>query len=122
MLTTCISQLWINYECTNLWAISFILSLQQEHVLSELKEYATAQPPPPDAGSVLETVDYLQACNSIFERGILGKGVFIKTMDNPILRNIASGYQYFTEWLDRKLEAGQWLCTKCICIIKVKLQ
>jgi len=83
-------------------------------VLSELREYATTQPPPADASSVLESALYLEACNAIFERGILGKGAFIKTMDNPILKSMDSGYEYFTKWLDRKLEAGQRL--HCIIV------
>ena len=57
-------------------------------MLSELQEYATRNPLPNDADSVLETVEYLCACNQIFERGILGKGVFIRSADNPILNGM----------------------------------
>ena len=80
---------------------------QQEHVLAELQEYATTDPPPADADSVLETVEYLRACNQIFERGILGKKVFIRSSVSPIIKNMETGYQYFTQWLNRKLETGQ---------------
>ena len=81
-------------------------------MLAELQEYATRNPPPNDADSVPETVEYHRACNQIFERGILGKGVFIRTSDNPILNGMEAGYKYFAQWLHRKLQSGMF--TPCI--------
>lgn len=49
-------------------------------MLSELQEHAAQVPCPPDAASVKETVAYLTACNRLFERGILGKEAFVKSM------------------------------------------
>ena len=66
------------------------IPFQHEHVHAELQEYALQEPAPNDALTVLETVKYLQACHEIFERGILGKKVLIKSMDNLILRNMDS--------------------------------
>lgn len=77
-------------------------------MLAELQEYATITPPPNDADSVMETVEYLRACNQLFERGILGKGVFIKSANNPIIDGMAAGYKFFTKWLDSKLENGMF--------------
>jgi hypothetical protein len=50
-------------------------------VLAELQEYASQTPPTHDAKAVLQLVAYLTACNQLFERGILGKRVFIKSVD-----------------------------------------
>lgn len=75
--------------------------------MAELQEYAAQDPPPPDAASVKKTVAYLGACNSLFERGILGKRVFIKNMKCPIIANIESGYSYFSKWLDEHLDKGK---------------
>ena len=80
---------------------------QQEHVLAELQEYASQEPAPRDAPVVMETVRYLQACHQMFERGILGKKVFVKSMESPILKNMDSGYHYFSHWLDEKLDTGR---------------
>ena len=42
--------------------------MQQEYVLAELEEYARQTPIPHDSESVLQTVAFLKACNSLFER------------------------------------------------------
>lgn len=94
------------FSYTSLSIILLFMLLQQDYVLAELQEYATSCPTPPDANSVMETVEYLRACNHIFERGILGKGVFIRSADNPILKGMETGYKYFTLWLNRKLQCG----------------
>ena len=81
---------------------------QQEYVITELKEYATAVPAPADAKQVLLVVDYLEACNKLFERGLLGH-VRISTYPNQILSNMEKGYSYFTNWLNSLLKEGQTL-------------
>ena len=80
--------------------------MQQEHVLAEFQEYATQTPPPTDAPSVTNTVAYLKACNQLFERGILGKRVFIKSPSNQIIASMDEGFTYFTTWLDCELSKG----------------
>ena len=82
-----------------------IFILQQEHVITELKEYATATPLPSDTKEVLLVVDYLEACNKIFERGLLAH-VRIPSYPNQILENMEQGYSFFTRWLDSLLENG----------------
>lgn len=92
----------------------FNFPLQQEHVLSELQEYASEDPRPSDSNSVLEVVAYLTACNQLFERGILGKRVFIRSADCPILDNMDKGFKYFSDWLDVELSKGT-LILYCTC-------
>lgn len=43
-----------------------ILSLQQDDVLAELKEYARSDPKPQDAQEVELVISYLEALNNIF--------------------------------------------------------
>ena len=81
---------------------------QQEHVLAELEEYACGTPAPCDSESVLQTVAFLKACNALFERGILGKRVFIKHMESPIIASMDRGYQFFVQWLNEKLDEGTY--------------
>ena len=78
---------------------------QQEHVISELKEYTAATPPPPFAANVRLTIQYLEACNQLFERGILAH-VRIWSGDSTILQNMEKGYNFFCSWLDSLLEEG----------------
>ena len=59
------------------------------------------------AQSMKMTVAYLKACNKLFERGILGKGVFIKDLTAcPVLTNMEEGFWFFSKWLDAKLLEG----------------
>ena len=79
---------------------------QQEHVIAELKEYMTTTPPPPYADNVALTVQYLEACNKIFERGILGH-VRIWSGDSAILHNMEEGYKFFCTWINGHLQKGK---------------
>ena len=74
-------------------------------MISELKEYSTSIPPPPYAANISLTIQYLEACNQLFERGILAH-VRIWNGDSAILRNMEKGYKFFTSWLDGLLEKG----------------
>lgn len=87
-----------------------MFNLQQEHVIAELKEYATSSPSPSDSKEVLCVVRYLEACNKLFERGLLGN-VSIYTFPNPILNNMERGYRFFTEWLELLLKKGMIITT-----------
>ena len=44
---------------------------QQRYMISTLQEHARKAPQPADAGLVEMTVNYMQACHLIFEKGIL---------------------------------------------------
>ena len=52
----------------------------------------------------------------LFERGILGKKVFIKTMDSPIVKSMDSGFRYFLQWLDEKLDDGRLYHTSALTL------
>lgn len=77
-------------------------------MIAELREYSTTTPPPPYAANVALTIQYLEACNILFERGILGH-VCIWSGDSPmLLQSIEKGYKFFTSCLDGLLEKGTW--------------
>lgn len=81
--------------------------MQQEYVLTELQEYGCAQPAPSDHTSVMEVVKYLQACNALFKRGLLGKRAFTPSKTSPVLTSISKGYSFFKEWADEMVQQGQ---------------
>lgn len=79
--------------------------LQQEQVLSELYSYIHKEPPPADASSTSETLEYLQACHQLFETGFLSHEK-ITSLGSPVLQSIDKGYKYFTSWLSTLLREG----------------
>ena len=107
-------QLYVHVHCIFALVV-ILLHMQQEHVLAELEEYARQTPVPQDSDSVLRTVAFLMACNSLFERGILGKHVFIKTMESPIITSMDEGYCFFGKWLDEHLAKGMYMYMYSIC-------
>lgn len=69
-------------------------------MISALKGYADTNPQPCDAASVKLTADYLQACNQIFERGILARKI-VKGLNSPVLENIKDGFSFFVKWYEK---------------------
>ena len=80
--------------------------VQQEHVLAELSEYSLHNPASLDTPCTKKVTEYLTACNSLFERGILGKKVYINSTSSPILTSMDCGFNYFSKWLDVELAKG----------------
>ena len=77
-----------------------------EHVISELKEHMSSTPPPHYAASIALTVQYLEACNQLFKRGILSH-TRIWSGNSVILQNMEKSYKFFhLGWMDclRKVE------------------
>ena len=56
--------------------------------------------------SVLCTKKFLEACNLIFERGLLDKGG-VNSTEHEILQNIDRGYNFFCTWLDTIITKGK---------------
>ena len=67
---------------------------QQEQILSELYSYVHQEQPPVDAAATKETLQYLEACNKLFENGFLSH------------EKIVSVDSYFTSWLSTLLSEG----------------
>ena len=58
--------------------------------ISEISEKCNCQ-------SHAAAVEYLEACNKIFERGILSHSK-IAHVQSPALMNMHSGFSYFQQW------------------------
>lgn len=86
-------------------SMSFCI-VQQKYMISALRGFSESEPPPPDAASVKLTADYLEACNLIFERGILSRKM-IKGVNSPVLENIKDGFQFFVNWFEKHKEKGE---------------
>lgn len=71
--------------------------VQQKYMISALRGFSESEPRPPDAASVNLTADYLDACNLIFERGILSRRM-VQGVNSPVLENIKDGFQFFINW------------------------
>ena len=73
----------------------FIFFLQQPEVLRELFTYLNQQygPPPHDFESVQQALQYLQACQHLFEKGFQSYDK-IWGVDSNLLANIATGYNF----------------------------
>ena len=74
--------------------------------MSELLEYAKAQPPPQDSLEVLATEGYLRALNNIFERTLLGRKTRIFQSDGTSMQRLDKGFSYFQEWAKELVEGG----------------
>ena len=75
---------------------------QQEQILSELYSYVHQEQPPVDAAATKETLQYLEACNKLFENDFLSHEKIV-SVDSSVLKNIDEGYKYFTSWLSTVL-------------------
>ena len=69
----------------------YLLSSQQDEVLSELKEYARSDPLPDDAPSVEMVISYLEALNGLFEKSILGQRVRIFDSSGSTIQSFSRG-------------------------------
>ena len=82
--------------------------------MGELHWYINQEPPPVDAGTATETLEYLEACNLLFERGFLSHDR-VRSMNADVIQNISKGFSYFTEWLDSLLSEGTHTSALNVC-------
>ena len=78
-------------------------SFKQNQVIAELCEYMKSTPA--DAEKVGKTVEYLDACRHLFERGILSHEK-IENQQSSVLQNMSLGYDFFVGWADYAWEKG----------------
>lgn len=70
--------------------------MQQDHALAELKEELSLHP---NNKSLSLTIQYLEACNKLFEQGLLSHGT-IKSGQTQILDKMKDGFYFFMGWCD----------------------
>ena len=92
-------------SCTQCYVIYMyvLVIIQQSYVLAERKEFLYGVPA--DGASTKLMVQYLEALNHLFRRGI-SEPPTKKTLSSPIFRNMEQGYTFFTMWLDSLLAQG----------------
>ena len=79
--------------------------------MSELYHYINEHQHDEDhADETRKTLEYLEACNKIFENGFLSHDM-IETMDSKVLKSIDEGYSFFTKWMNWILEKGMCMYT-----------
>ena len=84
---------------------SFIIRhLQQEQVLGELFDYISQNPL--DAAETRATLQYLESCHKLFEKGFLSHNRILDT-NSPILKSINEGYFFFTKWHKSLIKPGK---------------
>ena len=72
--------------------------------MAELYSYANPDggAPPRDAQPVMATYHYLSALQKLFEDGFLcnrrDDASRVKTMQDPVLRSIQEGFDFFRDW------------------------
>ena len=75
-------------------------------MLTENFSHTKSIPLPADVDSAHCTLRYLEACNLIFEKGLLSHE-HVKSSDSEILENVQLGLKFFCDWLDNILESGK---------------
>ena len=80
-------------------------------MLSELHQYTTQDPEPEDVNSVKLTLQYLEACNRLFEKGCLSHEKICDT-GSPVLDSISMGFSYFLKWHEALSKICKYL--KCL--------
>ena len=78
-------------------------------MISALRGYAESEPIPPDPAMVMKSTEYLEACNLLFEKGILSKKI-IRRMDSPVISYLRKGFKYFTERYEKHEQTSTLLC------------
>ena len=83
-------------------------------VLSELYDYTVQNPQPADVESVRATLKYLEACNKMFEKGLLSHEK-VCTIDSKVMQSIQEGYSFFVNWHESLSKHGKCLYVLALC-------
>jgi hypothetical protein len=70
-----------------------------------LFDHISQLPPPTDAFTTQSTLKYLEACNKLFERGLLSHAK-IRSKESEALSNIQKGFSFFSKWLESLFDEG----------------
>lgn len=84
-------------DCWTRLNVKLAKIMQQNQVIAELSECVEGNPP--DRENVSKTVEYLDGCRDLFERGILSHEK-IADEHSPVLQNMFNGFSFFVGWAD----------------------
>lgn len=74
-----------------------------------------------DVGPNQNVVDFLEACNLLFEQGMLSRRR-INYKNSPVLTNIKKGTAFFEQWCRDHEDTGNYLVKKYLFLLfKVKI-
>ena len=75
-----------------------------------------------DVGPNQNAVDFLEACNLLFEQGMLSRRR-VNNKNSPVLTNIKKGMAFFEQWCRDHEDTGNYLVKKYFFLLfKVKTQ
>lgn len=77
--------------------------MQQNQVIAELSEYVEGNPP--DEENVSKTIEYLDGCRDLFERGILSHEKIVDE-HSPVLQSAFTDYSFVVGWANYAWEQG----------------
>ena len=77
--------------------------MQQQQMIAALKILADRATRPGAKASIDMTTQYLEACNAIFETGMLSNN-FVKMHDQSVVENVKKGQLFFERWLSALLQ------------------
>jgi len=75
--------------------------------LSELFSNISQDSKPDDAASVKATLLYLEACNKVFEQGLLSHDK-VCDMNSKVIKSIKKGFSDFIKWHASLLKNGKY--------------
>ena len=76
-------------------------------MLSELYRHVHEEPLPNDKEHMETTLNYLEACSNIFEKGFLSHDR-VMSLESDVLKNISRGFNFFSGWLDAILKKSNY--------------
>lgn len=87
-------------------------------MMAAVKDHASTAS---DVGPNQNVVDFLEACNLLFEQGMLSRRR-INYKNSPVLTNIKKGMAFFEQWCRDHEDTGNYLVKKYLFLLfKVKI-
>ena len=90
-------------------SLSILLLFQQRFMIAAIMDM--------ERQSETEVAKYLEACNLVFEKGLLSH-CRVNNLQSPVLANIRNGMQYFEGWCSTHSQTGMmpiFLQATCKC-------
>ena len=69
-----------------------------------------------DVGPNQNAVDFLEACNPLFEQGMLSR-CRVNNKNSPVLTNIKKGMAFFEQWCRDHEDTGNYLVKKILLFV-----
>ena len=77
--------------------------------------YTSQTPTPVDVASTVCTRKYLEACNKLFERGLLCH-TKIRDESSEVLASMDEGYTFFSKWIESLMTEGKFITVYSVAL------